>query len=72
MRRLKIVVACILVVIAYSVFLLNFATVLEKIPDYHMWITTTAKVTYVQSPMGNVYGSFETGYEKSIGKIAKN
>ena len=51
--------ACILVVVAYSVFLLNFTTILEKIPDYHMWLTTTAKVTYVQSPMGNVYGSFE-------------
>lgn len=59
MRRFRIVVACILVMAAYSVFLLNFTTILEKIPDHHMWLTTTAKVTYVQLPMGNVYGNFE-------------
>ena len=59
MRRFKIFFSIFLIVVSYSVFLLNFAAVLEKVPDYHMWLTTTAKVTYVQLPMGNVYGSFE-------------
>lgn len=59
MRRLKIVLACFLVVVSYSFFILNFIDIVGKFPNYHIWDTATAKVTYVMLPMGNIYGNFE-------------